>query len=751
MLKLSFQVFICFFWFLPVFYPLPISGQPVIKNLGKGTAEDPFVVPKTWSEIVVDAVLDEEAWQNALVLELSYEVMPGENIPPPVKTEVLLIYDSNNLYAGFRCYDPDRSAIRAHLRDRDNLGGDDWVGLVFDTFDDARRSFDFLVTAQGVQFDQIESQNGEDPSWDTIWDCASSIADWGYAVEIVIPFSSIRFQRKGGPQVWGFDAVRRYPRDHAYHIGLFPRDRSNNCYLCQAVKLKGFEGANPGRNIEINPTMIGFRTDDRPEFPLGGLKKRDQNAEFGLTTRWGITPNITLNLTANPDFSQVEADARQLDINQPFALFYPERRPFFTEGTDFFSALKQIIYTRSVRDPSWGLKLSGKEGSHTVGAFVMRDNVTNLIFPGSQGSRSTSIFRNNLSSVFRYKRDFGSRYTAGILFTDREGQNYYNRVYGFDLDFRFTPTNQIQLLVMGSSTKYPDEVASENNQAADSFSGRLISFEYDHTTRTWGWWADYEEAGSKFRADLGYFPRVGYRNAEGGLSYTWNAPPDAWWAQFSVGGEGNYFDDLDGNLLNRRASLWFLYRGSLQSTLHLRGWKAKESYNGRIFDLFNFLIRGGLWPGSRMQIGTSVLFGDRIDYANTRPGKILNIDAWMIYNLGRHIRLTFNHNYEGMNIQDGRLYTANISQLSAVYQFNVRTFFRAICQYVDYNYNPVNYIYDIGSEYKSFFTQLLFSYKINPRTVLFLGYSGSYSGDQDLRLTQMTRTFFIKLGYAWVL
>jgi len=745
-LLISFMVLLAF-----IFCKAPAFGKDSgYKNQGTSTAEAPYIVPKTDSEIKVDATLEEEAWKKALILELKYEVRPGENVPPPVRTEVLLTYDQKNLYAAFRCYDHDPSAIRAHLRDRDTLGGDDWIALIFDTFNDQRRSFDFIVTAQGVQFDQIETQSGEDNGWDTIWDCASKITDWGYAVEIAIPFSSLRFQRKEGPQIWGFDAVRRYPRDHPYHIGLFPRDRSNNCYLCQAVKIKGFEGANPGRNIEINPTFIAVRTDERPDFPEGSLEKRDQDAEFGLTARWGITPNMTFNFTGNPDFSQVEADALQLDINEPFALFYPERRPFFTEGADFFNALESIIYTRTMRDPSWGFKLTGKEGANTIGAYGVRDERTNLIFPGSQGSSSTSLDTANTSSVFRYKRDFGSRYTAGLIVTDREGKDYYNRVYGFDLDFRFTPTNQIQLLVLGSSTKYPDDVADDFDQPAGTFNDKLISFEYDHYTRTWGWWGDYEDAGPKFRADLGYYPRVGYRNAEGGLFYTWNAKPGSWWSLFRLGSEFNYFGETDGKMLEKRASLWFAYNGTMQSSLFLGGWRTREAYNNREFDLTYFQAEGGFWPTPNLQIIALTIFGDQIDYENTRLGKRFRINPWLTYNLGKHLRISFDHTYERMNVQNARLYTANISGLLAVYQFNVRTFFRAIIQYVNYDYNPSNYTYEIDSNYQRFFTQLLFSYKINPRIVLFIGYSDNYYGGQDLRLTQSDRTFFLKLGYAWV-
>ncbi|NIN35532.1 MAG: hydrolase, partial [Gammaproteobacteria bacterium] len=134
-----------------------------------------------------------------------------------------------------------------------------------------------------------------------------------------------------------FDAVRYHPRSHKNLLGVFPRDRSNNCYLCQAVKIEGFEGAKPGLNIEISPTLTGVRTDQRTELPGGGFEKAHSDTEAGLTAQWGITPNMALSAAINPDFSQVEADARQLDINQPFAIYYPEKRPFFTEGSDFFN------------------------------------------------------------------------------------------------------------------------------------------------------------------------------------------------------------------------------------------------------------------------------------------------------------------------------------------------------------------------------------------------------------------------------
>ncbi|HUX07765.1 MAG TPA: DUF5916 domain-containing protein, partial [Acidobacteriota bacterium] len=726
---------------------LGIAQEGSAGGRGAGTKEDPYVVPRAASGIRVDAVIDEKAWEGALTLELRYEVSPGENVPAPVRTEVLLTYDADNLYAAFRCFDPDPASIRAYLRDRDSLGGDDWVGLILDTFNDERRSFDFLVTALGVQYDMIEYQGGEDVGWDAIWDSAGRITEWGYVVEIAIPFSSLRFQRADGPQVWGFDAVRRYPREHAHHLGSFPRDRNNNCYMCQALKIKGFEGATPGRNIEISPTLTAVSTDTRGDFPEGEMENSNRDAELGLTAQWGLTANMMLGFTANPDFSQVEADSLQLDVNQPFALFYPERRPFFTEGSDYFNTLENVIHTRTMRDPQWGLKLTGKEGDNTFGAYVVRDEITNLIFPGSQSSRSTSLAMANTSSVFRYKRDIGSHYTVGLLATDREGEEYFNRTFGFDFDFRLTGKDQIQMLVLGSSTDYPDAVSASFDQPLESFSDRLISFDYNHSSRTWSWWGEYEEAGEGFRADLGYYPRVGYRYAQGGLNYRWTAEPGRWWSQFDVGGQIYQFQDLDGNLLKSRAQVWVWGLAANQIYYFFTKQQIRESYNGQEFDLSSCDADFNIRPSADLYLYFFARVSDRIDYSNTRLGKRITLTPEITYNLGRHVRLSFDHTFERMRAADAHLYTANISQLNAIYQFNIRSFFRALFQYSDYSYNAANYTFEIEPENRRLFMQLLFSYKINPRTVLFVGYNDTHYGASEYGLTQSDRTFFVKLGY----
>jgi hypothetical protein len=730
----------------------PISATdagPANAN-GNGTEDAPYVVSRTESEIDVDGVLDESAWENALVLELDYEVQPGENITPPVRTEVLLTYDESHLYAGFRCYDPDPSAICANLSDRDNISsGDDWVGLVLDTFNDQRRSFDLLVNPCGVQEDFIESETGG-ASWDAIWESAGKITDWGYAIELAVPFNQLRFQRADTPQMWGFDAVRSYPRSERHHIGVFPRDRSNNCYLCQAVKIRGFGGVSPGKNVEITPTLTGSRSEVRPEFPEGDLEVDDEEVDAGVTGRWGITPNLTLMGTVNPDFSQVEADVIQLDINNPYALYYSERRPFFLEGADFFGMLKSAIYTRTIRDPLWGAKISGKEGGSTIGAFVVGDELTGLIFPMSTRSDAAILDMKSTASVLRYKRDVRSSSAVGLLFTDREGDDYYNRLLGVDCDLRFTQKDQIQLQLMTSSTSYPDDVVEDYDQPEGKFSDEFIAFEYDHSSRNVYWWFDYDQVGKDFRADLGFIPRVGFRNAEGGVSFNFYPEESGWWSRFQAGTEYNYYEDDDGVLLDRGGNIWFTYIGPRQSDSHISLSRYTEAYGGEEFDLTSYHICGSLRPVSNLNIHPWINWGDRIDYDNTRPGDHINTGLYVTCNVTRHLRLELDHAYEHLDVDAGRLYTANRTYLAMIYQFNVRTMLRSILQYVNYDFEPERYMFPVDPEYKHLFTQFLFSYEVNPRTVLYLGYSDDHLGDQDIDLTQANRTFFTKIGYAWV-
>ncbi|HSL19250.1 MAG TPA: DUF5916 domain-containing protein [Methylomirabilota bacterium] len=710
----------------------------------------PHPIPRLESSVVVDGALDEPAWQRAWSMTLDWEVQPGENTPAAAATEVLVYHDEGRLYVGFRAHDPDPASIRAHLADRDSFGPDDAVGVVLDTFNDQRRNYLFLINPLGVQHDAIETMDGQTP-WDGIWTSAATITDWGWTAELAIPFSTLRFQRSGSDQVWGFDAVRLYPRNLYRQMGSFPRDRSDNCYLCQAHKISGFAGVSPGRNLEIVPTVTASRTDTRPELAGGSLEEGDPESDLGATVRWGVTPNLTVSAAWNPDFSQVEADAVQLSVNRPFAIFFPELRPFFMEGADYFDTSLDAVYTRMMREPAWGVKLTGQEGAHTVGAYVVDDEVTNLIIPGSQASDLTTLERSNTATVLRYKFDLGERFTVGGLATDREGGSYLNRVVGADADLRLSPRDRVVAQVLGSRTRYPDEVARDFGQPTGTFDDWAAEVMYFHETRTWQWWGAWADVGADFRADLGFMPQVGYRHAEAGGGYNWNPTATSWYARIQLLGKIARTDDQDGFVLFHEDVVQLTVEGPLQSHSVVRPSRVREGYGGREFDFNRLRFHVCARPNRHSHVWLNVNGGGQVDYDNVRPGDFLTVDGGLWYRFGRHLLVEPQLARERMEVDGGWLYTSTVGQLTGAWQFNARCQIRAILQLVDNRFNTELYSDGRDAETRNLFSQLLFSYKVNPRTVLFVGYSDTSGGTEQVPLRQADRTLFVKLGYAWVL
>lgn len=714
--------------------------------------KQPYVISRATSPIKVDGVLSEAAWEHAWKMDLAYEIRPGENTAPPVRTEVLVTYDDRNAYFAFRAWDPEPGKIRAHLSDRDQIGNDDWVVVILDTFNDERRDFALMVNPMGVQADFIENENSSETEWDAIWESKATITEWGWVAEIRVPFSSLRFQHLSGPQVWGMDAVRNYPRAQTYRFGLFPRDRNRNCYLCQAVKIQGFEGVSPGRNLEITPTVTAIRSDARPGFPIGDFERQAQKADLGLTTRWGITPNLTVTGTVNPDFSQVEADALQVGINEPFALYFAEKRPFFMEGADYFNTPLSAVYTRTLRDPDWGIKLTGKEGSNTLGAYVVKDSLTNLLFPGCQGSDGASLAQESMAAVFRYKRDLGRNYTLGALVTDRQGDGYFNRVAGLDGNLRFSGRDSLQVQVLASRTRYPGSVAEDYGQPEGRFGGRAMDFTYVRSGRNVSIWAEYKDIGEGFRADLGFLPKVGYRGIGGGSGYTWQPKEKSWYSRMELDGEFVQHLDSHGDLLDRTATATFAYEGEpWQSHSMVQLSKGKERYAGKEFDNTSLYLHQCMNPGGNIHVWCDVRLGDRVDYLSARGGRRFRLYPGVTYNIGSHLRLEGSYTLERMKVPQGRLYTANLTQGAAAYQFSDRALLKATLQYTDYRYDLANYSGTTDPVFRHLYSQVLFSYKINPQTVFFLGYSDNAQAGRDFPLTRSDRTVFMKLGYAWTL
>ena len=715
-----------------------------------------YIITAAVSAIRVDGILDEPAWQKATTIKLPFEEMPGDNTPAPVDTDCLLTFDGSHLYAAFRCFDPEPHKLRAHLMDRDAIDTfvqDDHVFIVLDAFNDERRGFQFRVNPLGVQADAnfSELEGYEDFSWDAIWASAGTIADWGYAVEMAIPFNQLRFARTDRPQTWGFSAGRSWPRNVRHRMLSHPRDRNRACLLCQYNKISGFQGISPGRNVEFDPTLTVNRTDamDMDSFPSGAVPAGKVAAEPGISAKWGITPNLILNGTANPDFSQVEADVAQLEVNTRFALYYPEKRPFFLEGADFFLTPVEAVFTRTMADPVWGMKLTGKSGRSAFGFFGTEDRINNLIFPSNQGSMATSTDDNVLGGVFRYRYDVGQGSTLGLLYTGRVGKGYGNHVAGADGFFRLGRRDSFRFQLLGSQTEYPGEIARDFDQKHGGFGGLTLQAMYAHEARDWQVYMSYSDLSSGFRADCGFVPRVDVRTFDGEVWRIFWGNGKKWFDRLMFWVRGYHTSDHSGRMTDSRIALGGAFIGPWQSQVQAVGRLNREFYNGVTYDVSDaaFVLR--IKPAGGWNLGFDSNLGKAIDYNNSRPAVALGFGPFIELGLGRHINLNCSHLVERLASGGLRTYTANLTQVRLIYNFSTRAFIRAILQYQDLDCVPERYTYPVDARTKQVFSQWLFSYKINPQTVLFLGYSDNSLGLRGIAITRTDRTFFIKIGYAF--
>lgn len=691
-------------------------------------AAAPVDVHRADGVIRVDGNLDEPAWATAAKLPVAYEWYPADDAAAPVGTEVLVTYDERNLYVGFRAQDAHPERIRARFHERDAGTEDDSVGFFVDPFNDDKLGYQFRINPLGVQFDAINSdvEGSEDLSWDAIWDSAGKLTPDGYVVEVAVPLQQLRIPSRAGPQTWGFMATREWPRDVRHRLRSVPTDQDRNCLICQLQDLQGFETGSGSHGVEVTPTITG--TD-------GDL------FDAGVSGRWAITPGTSLQATLNPDFSQVEADAAQLDVNTRFALYFPEKRPFFNEGADFFETRLPLVFTRNIADPSAGAKLTGKSGPNLYGALLARDEVTNILVPGDQSSSLVEAAGGSTSAFGRYRRELGKDATLGALFATRRGDDYANTVFATDSQVRVTERDTLRAQFAGSRTEYPDAIVAELGQPHDSFDGHALTAAYSHNDRNWSWSADYEEYSPDFRADSGFINQVGIRYGRGEAQRRIRGGPDRWFRNlyFSLG-----LDDTrqyGGNWNEWGADISATYQGPRQSEVSINLAPNQEYFDGVTYHNHRGSIFGSMQASRDVAVGLEVRGGEAIDYNNAQDADFLTISPQADVNVGRHFRGELRYDYQVFDDKQGaRIFAVHLPQARLLWHFNRRAYVRTILQFQHVDY--------VTTKDQELLTQFLFSYRLNAQTVFLAGYSDDYQGENDLTRTE--RAVFVKLGYAFL-
>lgn len=468
-------------------------------------------IPRIAEEIVVDGVLDEPVWSQAAVLSGFRQYEPVDGRPAQERTEVLVWYSPDAIHFGVRAFDSRPDAIRATRADRNNVGSEDHVVIYLDTFNDRRRAFFFGANALGVQMDGVRTEGAgsagrtfggnTDDSPDYVFDTAGRLTDEGYVIEFRIPFKSLRFPGTD-TQSWGLQIERTVQRT-GYRDTWTDVRRANASFLLQAGTITGLHDLERGVVVEVQPFMTASANGVRDPV-TGAFEREDPDPEFGANLRLGFS-HVSLDATVNPDFSQVESDAAQVTVNERFALFFPEKRPFFLEGIELFATPSQLVYTRRIVDPIAGGKVSGKVGSVGIAHLTAVDE--------GLGGAPDALF-----NITRLRTDFGASSLAGLVFTDRtelEG-DMYNRVAAADIRYVFGGMYYFEAQAGGAWSRGLD---------GESHFGTIWHAELDRTGRSWGFNYNLNAYDDDFRSDAGFVNRTGIVSARAFNRLTWYGEP----------------------------------------------------------------------------------------------------------------------------------------------------------------------------------------------------------------------------------
>lgn len=512
----------------------------------------PVTIPHIVAEPVIDGRVDDEGWRNSAVFKDFYQTGPGYNTAPSKPTEVYIMYDERHLYIAFKCWD-ERDKIRATVAKRDNLGNEDNVRVWLDTYDDQRRAYVLWFNPLGIQQDGIYTEGrGADFSVDIVMESKGVIEDWGWSVEAKIPFKSLRYAAGKGKH-WGFNAARSIQRLNGEFDQWLPDDRDVSGFLIKNGRITGLDQIKYERTLEVVPSITVSQTGLRkrtisnagfeqfgifdPIFnPIGrqdpGKFTNDPiKKDIGVNLKYTFSPNVTLDAAINPDYAEIEADAPVVAANQRFPIFFQEKRPFFLEGKDIFETSLQPFYSRTIIDPDFAVKLSGKAGKNTFGFLVASDNapgnysedergelrvcqegrandIANGLTPRQCSGIEPFLDKNALFGVVRVKRDFGSENNIGFFASARTFPKNRNFVAGIDGKIKFNPKllMTFQTLETYSKKRFYDPIRDRVDYRVGNGFGYYWNLDY--TAESHGWYIEATGRTKDYRADSGFTRRV---------------------------------------------------------------------------------------------------------------------------------------------------------------------------------------------------------------------------------------------------
>jgi hypothetical protein len=712
------------------------------------------------SPITVDGDLSDPGWREATEIPLIYEINPGDNTTPAVRTLARVGYDDKFFYVSFWCEDPEIGQIRAPFVDRDGINDDqDYVGVLLDVENQHHSAIDYWIGPRGIQADSVfnEGTFTEDFGPDFFWQSAGRIGTDSWAAEVAIPLSSIRYSEKD-PQDWALMLYRTYPRDRNYQFYNVRVPRGSSCFLCQSATLEDITGLPKGAHYVIAPYGAVTSTKTYPDAEGYSGDGTVTKGKFGVDAKWLPNADTIVDATVNPDFSQIESDTAQISVNERFALFYPEKRPFFLEQVDLLQTPIQAVYTRTITSPLWGARVTGKAGGTNFIALVGNDRGGGtVIIPGPVFSGVAPQDYESTVAIVRARQDLGDSY-AGVLGTarviDPADGGGYNYVFGGDFHWQAGENDVVNGQYLYSLSENPDRPDLYPGWTGQKQSGFGWQTEWIHSTRHWDWNLGYQDFAPGFLADDGFVPQVGFREGEAGVGYRFF--PSGFFSRLRPLAGANYAADRDGGLISRR----YFPGVSFQAQWGLRG---EIDYNfeavrigGQTLE-FDRLVWSLQASPSRIvpRVAFSGDYGEQADVSNVRVGTggSVNLSATVrpTAHLGLDLLAERQWLDETVDGTSGRLFTATVARAKAIYVFNSRMLFRVIGQYIATTRDPSLWSFPVPEKDAEFSGSALFSYKLNWQTVLYLGYGDNRALFEENAFVwkPRDRQFLLKISYAF--
>lgn len=686
---------------------------------------------------IIDGDLSEDLWKKAIYVTTFKTFIPDFGKEIPEKTIAYLAYDRDNLYFAFKCLDSEPDKIKASITARDQIQSEDFVCVNIDTHNDHQSLTAFYVNPLGIQMDSRFMNGIEDYNFDLVWFSNGKIDEEGYTIEIQIPLKSIRYSKNDSVEM-SIMLERKISR-RSEHASFPELDPAKGFAFLNQLNPVVFYDLKEFTLLEILPA---FTYINRSSYKEGKLTNDLKKADGHISIKYGITSNLVLDATYNPDFSQIESDAGQIDINLRNSLFFPEKRSFFLEGSEIFNMgaigssqvdpISTLLHTRTIVNPIFGVKLTGKIGE--------KNNIS-ILYSKDELPKVNEKYQFAHFPIVRYKRGFNDDSFIGFMLSSKESDDLYNRVGGIDGVFRLTPASKFSFHAISNESKVLESNVPEIKK------GFAIGILYELSNRDHEYSFSYKDISKDFNAEMGYIKRTGLQIFTGSFKK-------------KIYPKTNFFRTIEGELLislsnDKFYNMWetFNYLSTTANFLGNALFIAKYYLSTEIYINKRYKTNGfhALFANQfTKSIVASILFrwNNGILYGNNpQSGKTFRFTGNIIYKPSDKISSELNYIYAQFisNPDNVILYTYPITRFKLTYQLNKYLFIRGITEYNNYS--------------NTLMTDFLASFTYIPGTVVHLGYGSVYEKSEwdDLvgveretnHFIEHNRGFFFKVSYMW--